>query len=158
MSFFWHTPWHLFIRYKDPLFCFGNISSKCQTQSNIPVPLQWFSFPFAASSEPAVYLEMLLSPSALPGLSAAVSLASASSPPASSSLTKLDGNSPDLPLKLPLHQPSSTCHRKEINRNHQRSSNVLTFRSVGWRNKRLLDLSTCSDLQRTKPVRRCSAL
>lgn len=50
----------------------------------------------------------------LPVSSAVVSLDSASSPVASSSLTKLEGNSPDLLLKLPLHQPSSTCADKIV--------------------------------------------
>lgn len=45
----------------------------------------------------------------LPASSAAVLLDSCSSPAASNSLTKFEGNTPDLPLELPLHQPSSTC-------------------------------------------------
>lgn len=45
----------------------------------------------------------------LPVSSAVVSLVSPSSPAASSSLTKLEGNSPVLPFKAPFHQPSSTC-------------------------------------------------
>lgn len=46
---------------------------------------------------------------ALPVSSAVWLLDSPSSPVASSSFTKLEGNRPDLPLKLPFHQPSSTC-------------------------------------------------
>lgn len=48
----------------------------------------------------------------LPVSSAVVSLDSPSSVMVSSSLTKLEGNSPDLPFEFPLHQPSSTCKEK----------------------------------------------
>lgn len=45
----------------------------------------------------------------IPASSGVVPLESPSSLATSTSLTKLEGKSPDLPLMTPLHQPSSTC-------------------------------------------------
>lgn len=65
-------------------------------------------------------------PPLLPASSAAVLLDSGSSPAASNSLTKFEGNTPDLPLMLPLHQPSSTWQgQTENKRSHLLQNSAL---------------------------------
>ena len=64
----------------------------------------------------------------LPVSTVAVSLDSWSSPMEFSSLTKLEGNSPDLPFNVPLHQPSSTCTQTTESENHlRRKQNICLF-------------------------------
>lgn len=72
--------------------------------------------------------------SVLPVSSAAGSLDSPSSPVASSSLTKLEGKSPDLPLKRPFHQPSSTCTQSKWDSQKAcfLTSHVFFYRFKTW--------------------------